>query len=906
MVDKRSQSLQRVKTRRRFFKNIATVTAAVSCPRLNAEAWTQGRKITVFVLSDPSDATMTRPPVRWAVGQLQKALQGRGFPTQIRYNLDQIHQEGERILVAPSGSKLARQIADRAGVSIPSVAESLALVAGKVRNEPILMASGSDVRGLVYGVLELADRVAHAGDPVATLRGINHSVEQPANSIRSITRLFVSDIEDKAWFNDRVFWREYLSMLIAQRFNRFSLTLGLGYDSPNRVVDSYFIFAYPYLVSVPGYDVKVRGLPTGERERNLGMLQFISREAATRGLHFQLGLWGHSYECFDSPTVNYVIDGLTDANHAQYCRDALRALLRDCPAIDGITFRAHSESGIPDGAHSFWQTVFQGVADCGRRVEIDLHAKGISFDQIQFALDTGQPVRVSPKLTAEHMGLPSHQAAMRERERVPSPNARIPRNSTARYGYSDYLSEDRGYGVYFRIWPGKQKVLLWADPALASGYGRHASFCGSLGLEVCEPLSFKGRQGSGASPERRIYADKNLIPRDGDWRKYLYSYRVWGRHLYHPDADPESYRRYLRTEFGAAASSVEVALGQASRILPLITSAHLPSASAMTYWPEMYTNMPIADVTLPHPYRDTPDPKVFGTVSPLDPAMFSPINEFADELIKGQRSGRYSPADVANWLESSAKMSEEMLSQASARVADARDSSFRRMALDTAVHGGLGKFFAEKLRAGVAYALFEKRGDLDSLRDAVYFYRAARDAWTEIVERTRGVYVNDLGFGQPPHRRGHWADRLTAIELDLKYMEQLLKGKGGGGAALTGPTQAALGWRRPRPAAPECEHSAPARFRPGEPLDIALTSRSSRVRAVKLLYRHVNQVEAYQIEEMTGTGGTWSHSIPGDYTSSSFPLMYYFELYDGDGAAWLYPGFKPDLANQPYFDVRRG
>ena len=60
---------------------------------------------------------------------------------------------------------------------------------------------------------------------------------------------------------------------------------------------------------------------------------------------------------------------------------------------------------------------------------------------------------------------------MRERERTGNSQ-----NSTARYGYSDYLSEEREYGVYYRIWPGKQKILLWGDPALAAGYGRHASF----------------------------------------------------------------------------------------------------------------------------------------------------------------------------------------------------------------------------------------------------------------------------------------------------------------------------------------------------------------------------------------------------------------------------------------------
>jgi len=537
----------------------------------------------------------------------------------------------------------------------------------------------------------------------------------------------------------------------------------------------------------------------------------------------------------------------------------------------------------------------------GVSVELHLHAKGITFEQIQMALDTGQPVRVSPKLTAEHMGLPSHQAAMRERERSGKS-----RNSTARYGYSDYLSEDREYGVYYRIWPGKQKILLWADPALASGYGCHASFCGSLGLEVCEPLCFKGRQGSGASPERRIYADNSLVPEDGDWRKYLYSYRVWGRHLYDPDAKPESYRRYLRTEFGPAASSVEVSLGQASRILPLITSAHLPSASAMTYWPEMYTNMPIADARLRHPYGDTPNPKVFGRVSPLDPAIFSPINEFADELVKGQPSGRYSPADVANWLEGFAMISAEQMSQAKARVSDVKDSSFRRLCLDVPVHNGLGIFFAEKFRASIAYALYEETGDMDALSDAVYFYRGAREAWAGIVKVTRGVYVDDLGFGQLPHRRGHWADRLPAIDQDLKYMEQLLKEKrGGSAAAIKSPSQAASAWLRPRPATPECEHSVPARFHPGQPLDIILTSRSSKVQTVKLHYRHVNQVEAYRIEKMTSKGGTWNYTIVGDYTNSVFPLMYYFELHDDDRHAWLYPGFEADLANQPYFVVRQ-
>jgi hypothetical protein len=33
--------------------------------------------------------------------------------------------------------------------------------------------------------------------------------------------------------------------------------------------------------------------------------------------------------------------------------------------------------------------------------------------------------------------------------------------------------------------------------------------------------------------------------------------------------------------------------------------------------------------------------------------------------------------------------------------------------------------------------------------------------------------------------------------------------------------------------------------------------------------------------------------------------MYYFEVLDDKGNAWLYPGYEANLANQPYFHVER-
>jgi hypothetical protein len=52
---------------------------------------------------------------------------------------------------------------------------------------------------------------------------------------------------------------------------------------------------------------------------------------------------------------------------------------------------------------------------------------------------------------------------------------------------------------------------------------------------------------------------------------------------------------------------------------------------------------------------------------------------------------------------------------------------------------------------------------------------------------------------------------------------------------------------------------------------------------------------------MARQGAEFAAVIPADYTRTEFPLEYYFEVRKGDGTAGLFPGFMPELTNQPYF-----
>jgi hypothetical protein len=429
-------------------------------------------------------------------------------------------------------------------------------------------------------------------------------------------------------------------------------------------------------------------------------------------------------------------------------------------------------------------------------------------------------------------------------------------------------------------------------------------------MELCEPLSFKGRKGSGQPGHRAAYADESLQPKGGDWEKYAYSYRLWGRLLYNPDADADGWRQSLRTNFGAGAEATEAALAHASRILPLVTTAHLPSAANNNYWPEVYTNMSIVDASVAHPYGDSPSPRRFGTVSPIDPVLFSRIDDYADGLLKGQTTGQYSPLEVAFWLQELAETARKHLAAAEAGVKDARGPEFRRLAVDVAIQSGLGLFFAHKLRAGVLYALYDRGRDREALQEAVKAYRAARAAWAELAQRADGVYVRDLTFGMVRHLRGHWLDRLPAIDQDIERMERRTNEEARAAVdaeALKRALRTALTPPR-RPPLP-CQHTPPASFRPGDAVAIELAPGKvddrDRPASVRLHYRRVNQSENFRVEEMHARDERWRAVVPADYTRSPFPLQYYFEFHTGSGQSGLFPGFEPNLCNQPYFVVRQ-
>jgi hypothetical protein len=321
----------------------------------------------------------------------------------------------------------------------------------------------------------------------------------------------------------------------------------------------------------------------------------------------------------------------------------------------------------------------------------------------------------------------------------------------------------------------------------------------------------------------------------------------------------------------------------------------------------MYMNMPIVDPNRAQPYRDTPDPKKFGTVGAFDPQLFSSVDGCAEALLSGQSLAAYSPLDVAQWLEDMSDVATKNQAVALARAPRKDAPGLRRLIADVAIQSGTGKFFAYKFRSAVLWSLYERTGDRTALAEAVKAYRIAREGWATMAQMAKTIYVPDVTYGPNANLRGHWLDRVAGIDGDLGDMEKRLATPDAPGQSVADPvtTRRAIATvlARPQRLSVTCHHTPAAEFDPGKPIEVNLSFGKTDGQRVNLLYRQADQSQRWRTAEMQGRDREYRGIVPGSYTQSPYPILYYFEVHGATGSA-IYPGFGPDLANQPYFLVR--
>ena len=852
-------------------------------------------------------------PVSFGLNELYEAIERSGGTTETAEYWSAVDVE-EFVVVGTTDDQVVESlIGDRVFEPETVVFERAETDAGTAQ-----VVAGSDERGMMYALLELADRVEAQG--LSSLDDVGSLVETPDNEVRGVDRFLMGPPEDD-WFYDEEFWHYYFARLARARFNRFVLTT--GFDT------SFMSPPYPFLVDVPGFpDVGVSDRVDESREGHLALLRRIADLSHQYGLEFVFGTWQQRTRSVnrdmqdDEVDQGFLVENLPlddDEQFTEYCSRGLEALLVAAPEIDGVQLRVNFESGVGDRstAEEFWRRITAAPAaaaeERGKEVRLDVRAKGLTDNMIRWAQETGVDLTISTKYWCESTGLPYHTTQMRQGEL----DNLADMNKARRYSYSNLLEKPRYYDFLYRLWVvGTNRLFLWGDPDYARRFSKTVRFGDSVGFEILAPLAMKGGHFE-IQESWPLFDDPDL--RDYEWEdeRYWAWYLLFGRLGYNADTDPEVWERAFRAHFGEAAPHVLDAYESASRVLPLLTAAHLTKHPTNWNWAELDTG---GALFAENNYNPRFGDVTYATAEPSDPAVFYRIDEFVTDLLAEEPSGKYTPLQLASWFNRLADNTRVAVDAARSTTADGdQTAEFDTTVLDMQMIAELADYHAEKTRAATALRFYQETDDTADLRDAYTHMRAAIESWSALVDRGEGTYHDDLVFamGASSAHEGNWADRLEGeLLVDLDTLERLLGQVGIDPSAVSGPAERPDGQVEGRLASLSVgdvaafpsetpEVVVPDVHPVGKDLPVRLTAGPLvQLEDVTLHYRHTDQLKGeFESSDMETVGTEYRGTVPGDYLTGEWDLLVYITATDENGNGVVAPGVFHAEEPAPYLEV---
>ncbi|MCC9078011.1 hypothetical protein FKZ61_018090 [Litorilinea aerophila] len=691
------------------------------------------------------------PPVRHGLEALQQALLRQGYGWQEE---SQLRQEDETPFLAAglTTSPTVARLLEASGATVPEVPEALCIRHIRWRHRPGVLVAGSDERGLMYGLLDVADRIGWVTPGEDPFRAVRDLQEQPAVSERAISKYTMHHAYFDGLFHDEAYWRRYLDLLAQNRFNSFVLIF--GYEC-----SGYFAPPYPYFFNLDEFpEVHVVGLTAEHQQRNLEALRRLVQMCHERGLNVTLGIWDHIYrggvqvglETEADGPLRWRVSGVTSDNLMAYNQAGLARLLQLVPDLDAIQFRMHWESGLQDEeARDFWAGIYEIMARHGHGIRFDARIKGVPDAIIEMGLDKGLPIRVCTKYWMEQMGLPFHPTHIHPQNQM-----------DRRHSYADLLRYPQRYKVHWRLWNGgTNRILLWGDPDYVRRFAASTHLYDGDGFEVNEPLATKmlGQDHDAApfellTPRYRHYT--------WEFERYWHFFQTFGRLGYNPDTPAEVWEHEFERRFGPeAAPYVMRGLHLASRILPRIVAYNYPYRLFPTTrgWVEKQR------------MGDLPE---YAAALPSDTQQFLSMDEAARLLVEGGESAKIHPIASSLWFEQTAAAVLAAVDQACRWAADPQAPEFVATITDLKILAQLARYHASRARAGYSYAIFQHTQDVHALDDAIRHEALAVTEWRKLVEAAGDVYHHDLMMGRrSAGLSGHWRDELEALEAGLQALQ---------------------------------------------------------------------------------------------------------------------------------------
>jgi len=849
---------------------------------------------TTLLILNPSNPTKV---TQTGTGELLQALRERHIEYQMVPCIPNHIESGQRFVAIGLAQEYPVQmLLESNGKAVPRVPEALGCFRVHTRAFPALVLTGFDEAGLLYLLLDMARKIRLYG--ADAMEQAAETTEKPDNAVRCMDRYLLGHL-DNEWFLSAEFWQYYFRRLAMARFNRFCLIL--GFDT------AYMSPPYPFFLEVPGFEqVSLTARVRTPQRENLTALRMIVDLCHQYGMKFVLATWQQRPW---TTAQESLVDRLPEAETelSAYCYQGMIALLKAIPDIDIVQFRVNHESGVGTqvSAEEFWNRCADAVAEAGRqlgkRFTLDLRAKGLTEAMVDHAQGLGLDVEVPTKYWCEHAALPYHLSVMRTEEQQQLDNY----NHSRRYSYADMLQKPKKYDVIFRLWNyGSTNLFLWGDADYARRFAKSCSLSGAAGFQVNAPLALKyGHELSHQAPWK-VFRDETLNQDRWEDERFWLWYTLYGRIGYNVNADSEIWTSEFTGRFGPETGrGLAHTLSLASRIVPLITTAHMPVHPSLRYWTELNTGWALfAENNLNEMQSfDFYDAITYGSTEPSDCGLFYGIDEFAhDVCAAGTVKGKYTPRQYAQWLE---ELAEAVLAGVGPLEQASAVPELRAACIDMRMTAYLGLYHAQKIRAAYALACWRETQNSSELVSCDRWLERAIRTWSTLSDLGDREYYHDLDFSSAGSktRRGTWRDLMIELERDSKSVRDLLKEQ-----TITPSAAVPSG---EKPAAAPCGLTAeiPLHARGGCPIQIRAhaTGIADFPADPVLHFRDVNQLRGnFQTITMERRGQTYAAEIPADQVDPAWDIMAYVTVQLPGCDCAMYPGIYHPKHPYPYVVIQ--
>ncbi len=614
-------------------------------------------------------------------------------------------------------------------------------------SENFIVIAGSDPSGVLYGCLELAERVEKQGklpvnihfsdQPEMVLRGTCIGLQKTTYLPGRKVYEYPYTPENFPWFYDKNLWIQYLDMLARNRMNSLYLWNGHPFASLVRLKD------YPYAVEVDDETLK----------KNEEIFRFLTAEADKRGIWVIQMFYNiivskpfaefHSIETQDRdrPILPLIAD---------YTRKSIAAFIEKYPNVGLMVCLGEAMNTIDDDITWFTRTIIPGVKDglnaTGSSNEPPLILRAHDTDArkvMEAALPYYKNLYTMHKYNGE--SLTTYQ----------------PRGQWADY-HRNLSSIGTVHIANVHILANLEPFRYGSPDFIQKSVQAMHNILGANALHLYPQASYWDWPYSADKASPRILQ----IQRDWIW------YNAWGRYAWNDKRDRKEEIEYWSDKigdyYGCGKHGAEIlkAYEQTGEIAPkLLRRFGITDGNRQTLLLGMFMSQ------LVNPYKWGVYSNFYSSNGPEGEILI----DFARKEWQGQTHTGETPVQIITEVVEHGDAAVEAIEKAAPFIRKNKNE-FERLKNDIYCYQAVAHFFAEKVNAALHILRYKYSNDINDLQKALPYFEKSVEIYAKLVNLTKNTYLYANSM-QTQQRRipvsGKDGRNITWAELLPQYREEL-------------------------------------------------------------------------------------------------------------------------------------